>query len=201
MGEPADNAQAVDQASRILTDRELFALAAAKITISTVAPTPDSFAQFTKSPAVLAWSVHAVRDDLLRRQLVPTTKHTMEELRQGLIGTLCQRPEHLRTTMLEVALMEDVNDSIREAEELAQFARGIMESVPGCKLVVNLIPYNPTSHSRFKKPSAERVKDFQTHLWSEGIYAHVRSTRGDEKSAACGQLVTKRATKTPPPQP
>ena len=200
MGEPADNAKAVDQAARILTSRELFGLAATKVTVSTVAPSPDSFKHFTKSPVALAWSVHAVRDDL-RRQLVPTTKYTMEELRQGMIEALCQRPKHLRTTMLEVALMEDVNDGIREAEELAEFARVIVESVPGCKLVVNLIPYNPTGHSRFKTPSPERVKTFQMHLWSRGIYAHVRSTRGDEKSAACGQLATKKRTKTSLPQP
>ena len=198
MGEPADNADAVDQAARILTDRELFGLAAARVTVSTVGPSPESFARFAKSPVVLAWSVHAVRDDL-RRKLVPTTRHSMEELRQGLIDALAVRPKHLRTTMLEVALMEDVNDGIREAEELAQFARGIIEAVPDSKLVVNLIPYNPTEHSRFKKPSEERVKMFQTHLWSEGIYAHVRSTRGDEKSAACGQLATKRAKSSPLP--
>lgn len=199
MGEPADNAKAVDQACRIITDRELFGLAAARVTISTVAPSPDSFAQFTKSPAVLAWSVHAVRDDL-RKQLVPTTKNTMAELRQGLIDTLCQRPKHLRTTMLEVALMEDVNDGFREAQELAHFARDIIESVPDCKLVVNLIPYNPTGYSRFRKPSAERVKSFQTNLWSEGIYAHVRSTRGDEKSSACGQLATSKRVTTKSPR-
>lgn len=195
MGEPADNAEAVDQAARILTDRQLFGLAATKVTISTVAPSPESFALFAKTPSALAWSVHAVRDDL-RRKLVPTTKHGMEELRQGLIDALLQRPKHLRTTMLEVALMEDVNDGIREAEELAQFARGIVEAVPNCKLVVNLIPYNATEHSRFKTPGEERVKMFQTHLWSEGIYAHVRSTRGDETSAACGQLATQRANKS-----
>ena len=139
----------------------------------------------------MAWSVHAVRDEL-RKQLVPITKYTMKELRQGLINTLCHRPTDLRTTMLEVALIANVNDSSREAGELADFARSILEDVPNCKLVVNLIPYNPTGRSRFQKPDPDRVKAFQTHLWSEGIYTHIRTTRGDEKSAACGQLATKK---------
>lgn len=179
----------MSQAARIFTTRELFQLSATKVTVSTVAPSPDSFKRFAKIPAVLAWSVHAARDDL-RKVLVPTTKYPMVELRQGLIDTLVQRPKHLRATMLEVALMADVNDSDREADELAEFAREIVEQVPDCKLVVNLIPYNNTGNSRFRAPSQERVKAFQNRLWSHGIYVHVRSTRGDEKSAACGQLAT-----------
>ena len=61
MGEPADNADAVTQATRILTTRELFQLSATKVTVSTVAPTPKSFRKFKTAPCVLAWSVHAVR--------------------------------------------------------------------------------------------------------------------------------------------
>jgi 23S rRNA (adenine2503-C2)-methyltransferase len=191
MGEAADNVDAVTQAARILTTRELFQLSATKVTVSTVAPTPESFRQVSQAPVVLAWSVHAVRDDL-RKLLVPTTKYPMTELRQGLIDALQDKPKHLRTAMLEVALMENVNDSIREASELADFCRVIMDSVPQVKLIVNLIPYNPTGHARFRTPSAATVEAFQRHLWSEGIYAHVRKTRGDEKSAACGQLATKK---------
>ena len=198
MGEAADNVEAVTRAARILTTRELFQLSATKVTVSTVAPTPDAFRQFVDCPVVLAWSVHAARDDL-RKLLVPTTRYSMKELRQGLIDTLLERPKHLRTTMLEVALMENVNDGVAEAVELAEFARGIVDAVPACKLVVNLIPYNPTGHGRFRTPSAHRVQAFQKHLWSEGVYAHVRTTRGDEKSAACGQLATnKRVPKKVP---
>ena len=68
----------------------------------------------------------------------------MAELQQGLIRTLRQRPRHLRTIMLEVALMNQINDSIREADELAELAKGISQAVPDCKLLVNLIPYNDT---------------------------------------------------------
>lgn len=142
---------------------------------------------------VLAWSVHAVQDEL-RRQLVPTTKYTMVELRQGLIEALKRRS--LRTTMVEVALIDGVNDSIREADELATFVKEITTQVPNSKLICNLIPYNDIggggSASSFRKPSLERVMEFQQRLQELGVYAHVRGTRGDDESAACGQLATSR---------
>ena len=195
MGEPADNAENVKKATEIMTTRELFQLSATRVTVSTVAPDPGAFKSFGDN-CVLAWSVHAARDDL-RRQLVPTTKFAMAELRQGLIDALLERPHNFRTTMLEVALMAGVNDSEREADELASFAQAIPDSVPGCKLVVNLIPFNDIGHDLYEKPSPEAVLAFQKRLWSKGIYAHVRTTRGDDESAACGQLATKKAAIQP----
>jgi 23S rRNA (adenine2503-C2)-methyltransferase len=166
--------------------------------------------QFVYAPCVIAWSVHAV-DDTLRRRLVPTTRYTMYELRQGLIDTLLLRPlNYLRTTMIEVVLIDHVNDSIQHAEDMAMFVRGIVDAVPGCKLMVNLIPYNEinsndgsnnfniSSKSQsfvYRKPNMERVMQYQQHLWSRGVYAPVRVTRGDDESAACGQLVTSLASK------
>lgn len=141
MGEPADNAEAVIKATKILTDRQLFQLARSKVTVSTVAPNPESFALFEDAPCVLAWSVHAAKDDL-RRKLVPTTKYTMYELREGLIKTLLKRPKRLRTTMLEYVLIDNVNDNIDDAEALANFAGGLKDSVPGCKVMINLIRFN-----------------------------------------------------------
>eukprot|EP00970_Alexandrium_tamarense_P004231 scaffold706_cov190-Alexandrium_tamarense.AAC.17 len=94
-----------------------------KITISTVAPDPSAFATLGSAPAALAWSVHAV-DDSLRRQLVPTTKYSMEELQAGLVKALSLRSNKLRRTMLEVALMKDVPD---DARLLSEFAMSIMK--------------------------------------------------------------------------
>jgi 23S rRNA (adenine2503-C2)-methyltransferase len=190
MGEPADNADAVIRATEQLTTRELFQLSANKVTVSTVAPTPDAFRAFAKAPCVLAWSVHAANDDL-RRKLVPTTKYTMVELRQGLIDALLARPHNFRTTMVEVALMAGINDSEKEADELGEFVRGIVEAVPGCKLMVNLIPFNDIGQDLYKRPKMESVVAFQQRLWSQGVCAHVRTTRCDDESAACGQLATK----------
>jgi len=203
MGDGSDNAEAVSRAAEILTTRELFQLSATKVTISTVAPTPESFQLFGSTPAVLAWSVHAARDEL-RKELVPTTQYSMDELCQGLIDTLNQRPMNFRTTMLEVVLIDQVNDNIdTDGKALVELSRKIVDGVPGCKLVVNLIPFNeidtatkdlkkplPSSVRAYKTPSAERVKTFQKYLWDNGVYAHVRQTRGDDESAACGQLAT-----------
>ena len=164
---------------------------AAKVTVSTVAPTPESFWQFVDAPCTIAWSVHAV-DDKLRKRLVPTTRHTMHELRQGMIDTLKARPVNLRTSMLEVVLLDGVNDSLEHADELAEFAKVIINEVSGCKLVLNLIPYNPIEGGVFGKPSPETSMAFQNHLrFKHDLYSFVRVTRGDDESAACGQLTTK----------
>ncbi|KAL7543134.1 hypothetical protein ACHAWF_007328 [Thalassiosira exigua] len=191
MGEPADNAAAVVASVRALTDRRMFGLAQSKITISTVAPDPSAFLVLGRAPAALAWSVHAV-DDSLRRLLVPTTKHSMEELKTGLILALSQRSNKLRRTMLEVALIDNINDSDEDARLLALFSRSIMDEVPGSKVVVNIIPYNSIDHPTYRTPSMERVLDFQKRVADGGVLCYVRTTRGDEDSAACGQLATKR---------
>ena len=192
MGEPADAEQSVNAALDILTDVELYHLSPSKVTVSTVAPSPDAFAAFADSPCVLAWSVHAANDEL-RRQLVPTTRHSMEELRQGLVEALKKKPAKLRdTVMLEVALIDELNDGIKQADELADLALRIVDDLLNAKVLVNLIPFNDIGHPTYRKPSDERVRAFQERLWERGVYVHVRSTRGDDESAACGQLATKK---------
>lgn len=191
MGEPADNVEAVCKATEILTDVDLFHMAQTKVVVSTVAPTPEAFKSFKDAPCALAWSVHAVNDDL-RRKLVPTTKHTMHELRQGLIDALSLRPKRLRATMLEIALIKDINDHPGAAAELAEFSKVLIDSVPGIKLAVNLIPFNDIGHPTYEKPSKEAIKAFRNILRERNIICHVRTTRGDDESAACGQLTTKK---------
>jgi 23S rRNA (adenine2503-C2)-methyltransferase len=191
MGEPADNAEAVVKAVQQLTTRELFQWSRSKVTISTVAPSPDAFGQLAKANAMLAWSVHA-SNDILRKQLVPTTKYPMTALRQGLMATLQTRhPVGLRTIMMEVALMEGINDRLDDADHLADFLSPILNEVPSSKLAVNLIPFNDIGHPTYKTPSSAAVQAFQQRLWKHGIAAFVRTTRGDDESAACGQLATK----------
>ena len=197
MGDAADNVDAVKGAINIMTTRELFQFSASRVTVSTVAPSPQAFLDFADSKCILAWSVHATRDEL-RKQLVPTTKYPMVELRQGLIDALKQRK--LRTCMIEVALMDGVNDSMREAEELAEFLTYITNEVPGSKLLCNLIPYNDIGEGAggvvaYRKPSMEKVMAFQKRLQELSVYAHVRGTRGDEENSACGQLATSRKKK------
>lgn len=101
------------------------------------------------------------------------------------------RPLNARTCMLEVALMKDVNDRLEHADDLSEFIQGMIDQVPGIKPHINLIPYNDIGeHSLYEKPLTKDVTAFQKRLQSKGMYTHVRSTRGDDKTSACGQLAT-----------
>ena len=198
MGEPADNIPAVVKAATIMADGSAFQLAPRRITISTVAPNPGVFEQLAEAPVVLAWSVHCSRDEI-RKQLVPTTKHSMEELRDGLLSTLKHRSKRLRNTMLEVTLLDEINDSPEDAQHLADFCKPFTEG-PAIKLTVNLIPWNDISASfgpasGYRKPRMERIRAYQKVLGDNGILCYVRTTRGDEEDAACGMLSTKKRKK------
>jgi 23S rRNA (adenine2503-C2)-methyltransferase len=200
MGEPADNAAAVVQAARVLTDPFQFHLAPRRVTISTVAPDPSAFTTLGQAPAVLAWSVHATSNEL-RRELVPTTRHSMEELRESLIATLQGRSRRLRAVMLEITLLDQVNDTPEAAHLLADFCQPLLDRVASVKLVVNLIPWNDIGASfgpaaSYRKPSPERIAAYQAILVERGILCYVRLTRGDDESSACGQLATQRRSST-----
>jgi 23S rRNA (adenine2503-C2)-methyltransferase len=93
--------------------------------------------------------------------------------------------------MLEVALMKGVNDRLEHADDLAEFTQVILDQVPGVKPHINLIPFNDIGkHSIYDRPSNDDVAVFQKRLQSKGLNAHIRATRGDDKTAACGQLAT-----------
>jgi 23S rRNA (adenine2503-C2)-methyltransferase len=76
----------------------------------------------------------------------------------------------------------------------------ITDTVPGCKLIINLIPFNDIGQDLFQKPSTEAVVAFMRRLWGNGVHAHIRATRGDDESAACGQLATKKQRPQTPPK-
>jgi 23S rRNA (adenine2503-C2)-methyltransferase len=196
MGEPADNVDAVVRAAKVMTDPHGFALAPRKVTISTVAPSPEAFTALGEAPAVLAWSLHASRDSV-RRELVPTTQHTMVELRDALLAVLQKRSKRLRATMLEMTMLSGRNDSVEDAEHLADFCQPFLDDPAGIKLVVNLIPWNDIAAqsgpaANYQTPSPEALSAFQKTLMKRNILCYVRTTRGDDESAACGQLATKK---------
>jgi 23S rRNA (adenine2503-C2)-methyltransferase len=209
MGEPADNIDSVNLAARIMVDRRQFQLAGSKVVVSTVAPTPMAFKQIIggnsgsdAAEVVLAWSLHSSRNDV-RQKLVPTTRFSVEELREGLIEALQGRSKRLRNVMIEITLLDGINDSVDDARHVAEFCRPVQQRVPGLKLVVNLIPWNDIDAqfgpaSSYRKSSAERVVTFQKTLTEDDthkILCYVRTTRGDEEHAACGMLATKNKKK------
>ncbi len=191
MGDSGGNSHAVIEACSIMADRQCFGIPQNKITISTVGPRPETFQTLSRADAVLAWSVHAVNDDL-RKRLVPTTKYTMHELREGLVKALMNRSKRMRSVMFEVTLIENVNDGVTEAEDLADFCKQMSKEVEGMKLVVNLIPFNDIGHASYKRSPSQNVAKFQSVLVNSGVITYVRTTRGDDNDAACGQLATKK---------
>lgn len=179
MGEPFQNYEATMRMVRILHEEEGMNFGARRITVSTsgLVPFIDRLAR-EPFQVKLAVSLHAPNDDL-RSSLVPLN-------RRYPIGELiaaCRRyvGETGRRVTFEYVLIDGVNDSDANAEELARLLRGLL-----CH--VNLIPLNPTPAAPFGRPSVERINRFEQILRARGIPATVRYSRGVDISAACGQL-------------
>mmetsp|Transcript_47050 Transcript_47050/g.138835 ORF Transcript_47050/g.138835 Transcript_47050/m.138835 type:complete len:192 (+) Transcript_47050:666-1241(+) len=189
MGEPTDNADAVQRALELMTHPFGFRLAKQHICVSTVGPTTRHIRRMEAMPARLAWSLHAA-DDELRKLLVPTTRHSMAELRDAFGDVLSARRD--RGLMVELTMIDGINDQPEHAAQL----RELLEPLPG-KTRVNLIPYNVNeglgaAGALFLPSPPEAVKAFQRQLLDHGVICTVRTARGDDEAAACGQLATKR---------
>lgn len=179
MGEPFDNIEATFRFLDNITHPAGLNIGARKVTISTcgVVPGIRSLAQRGQQFG-LAVSLHAPRDDL-RQELLPITRrYPIEEL-------LAACREYVEATGRRVTfaytLIADVNDSLREARELAELLQELL-----CH--VNLIPFNIVTERDFHLPAPERVRAFQRILEERGIPTTVRKSRGEEVDAACGQL-------------
>ena len=128
----------------------------------------------------LAISLHAPNDPI-RDQLVPINRrYPIASLLEACRGYLGSIGPH-RKLLFEYTLLRSVNDDVGHARELANLLRGLP-----CK--INLIPFNSFDYSDYQPPSRQAVLDFQTVLIEQGYTAMIRSTRGDDISAACGQL-------------
>ena len=180
MGEPLLNFDAVLTAVNIMMDDMAFGLSKRKITISTsgVVPAIEKLSQYTDCS--LAISLHAPNDHI-RDQLVPINRrYPIASLLEACRGYLGSIGPH-RKLLFEYTLLRGVNDDVGHARELANLLRGLP-----CK--INLIPFNSFDYSGYQPPSRQTVLDFQTVLIEQGYTAMIRSTRGDDISAACGQL-------------
>ena len=204
-GEPLDNADAVEGALRALTDQRLFGLAPRRITVSTVGPSPEAIRRMATWPAHIAWSVHAA-DDELRKQLVPSAKHSAAALRDAFRDVLTARHEpgsvqsnmlsgrQSRSIMIEATLIDGVNDAPSHAEQLVQLLMPLVAEDIAVR--VNLIPYNRNDGLRgewaasFRPSPAEHVKAFRARLLDAGMFCSTRAQRGAEDAAACGMLAT-----------
>ena len=188
MGEPLLNFDNVIAAVALMMDDLGYGISKRKVTISTAGVVPAIYKLAETTDASLAISLHAPNDEL-RNQLVPINrKYNIAELLAA-----CRRyAENFgekRTVTIEYTLLDGVNDRPAHAQELAV----LLADFP-CK--INLIPFNPFPGSGYKRPSMMAVRGFQDRLVKAGHSVTVRTTRGQDIQAACGQLVGDVADKT-----
>jgi len=182
MGEPLLNYDAVVQAIRVMNDPRGLCLSSRRITLSTVGVLPKLRRLLEDVPVSLAISLHAASDEV-RDRLVPLNRrYPIAELLRTCRGLAL--PARRRITF-EVTLIDGVNDSLEEADRLARLLRGIPAKV-------NLIPLNENPGIPYRRPPEARVEAFRERLRERGVHAVRRATRGDDISAACGQLKGKR---------
>jgi 23S rRNA (adenine2503-C2)-methyltransferase len=180
MGEPLANLAAVVKSIRIMIDARLgIGYSPRRITVSTVGLVSGIERLGRENLKVnLAVSLHAATDQT-RGQLMPVNRSwnlaaLMEALRRY---PLAPR----QRLFFEYVMLEGVNDSIQDAEQLARLLRGI-------KAKVNLIPFNDWEGSSFRRPPLARILAFQGALLNAGITTTVRWSKGEDIGAACGQL-------------
>jgi 23S rRNA (adenine2503-C2)-methyltransferase len=180
MGEPMANYDEMIRAVKILTHPRGFGLGQRHITISTIGIKSGIEKLAEENLQIgLAISLHAPTNEL-RKKLVPTaTSNSVEEIIES--GYNYFKKTGRRVTF-EYALMDGVNDSPEIANNLAKLLQGNGSHV-------NLIPINPTAGD-FKRPSNNRVHEFERILSSAGVNCTIRIEKGTEISAACGQLRT-----------
>ena len=182
MGEPLLNFDNVVAAMNLMCDDLAYGLSKRKVTLSTsgVVPNLDRLAEW--ADVSLAVSLHAPNDQL-RDEIVPINrKYPIERLLASAKAYLDAQSDKKRVMTIEYTLLAGVNDSVDQARELA----ALLEDYP-CK--INLIPFNDFPDSGYQRPSGNAVSRFWQVLTDAGFVVTVRTTRGDDIDAACGQLV------------
>ena len=182
MGEPLLNFDNVVAAMDLMLEDLAYGLSKRRVTLSTsgVVPALDKLAEV--SEVSLAISLHAPNDEL-RSQLVPINrKYPIAMLLQSARNYIDAQSDKKRVVTVEYTLMAGINDQQEHARDLAV----LLADFP-CK--INLIPFNAFPQSGYERPSGNAVSRFWQVLVDAGFVVTVRTTRGDDIDAACGQLV------------
>jgi 23S rRNA (adenine2503-C2)-methyltransferase len=181
MGEPLLNFDNAVAATELMMDDLAFGISKRRVTVSTAGVVPAIYRLAEVTDVSLAISLHAPTD-ALRDELVPLN-------RKYPIAALLDACRHYveglgerRSLTMEYTLLKGVNDSLDHARALARLLRDVR-----CK--INLIPFNPFPASGYERPDDATVRRFQTLLMNAGYATMLRTTRGDDIDAACGQLV------------
>ncbi|QFU15078.1 23S rRNA (adenine(2503)-C(2))-methyltransferase RlmN [Microvirga thermotolerans] len=179
MGEPLYNIDNVIAAIGVMSDNEGLGLSRRRITVSTSGVVPQMERLGAEANTMLAISLHAVRDDL-RDVLVPINrKYDIAQLLDA-----CRAYPGLsnaRRITFEYVMLKGVNDSDADARELVRLLKGIPAKI-------NLIPFNPWPGSKYECSDWERIERFSEIVFRAGYASPVRTPRGRDILAACGQL-------------
>lgn len=179
MGEPLYNFENVKQAMLIAADGEGLSMSKRRITLSTSGVVPEIPRWGEETGTMLAISLHATRDEL-RDELVPiNNKYPIAQLLEA-----CRAYPGLsnaKRITFEYVMLKDVNDSLAEARALVKLLSGIPAKI-------NLIPFNPWPGSTYECSDWERIEEFADVVNRAGYASPVRTPRGRDIFAACGQL-------------
>jgi len=179
MGEPLHNYEPVLAAIRRFADPDGLAIAPRRVTLSTAGLVPQ-IERLAKEPTRprLAISLTAANDELRDRLFPINRRYPLPRLLEA-----CSRfplgPREKLT--FEYVLLDEVNDSDRDADEL-------VELLSSLRAKVNLIPHNPAPELPYRASPLERIERFQQRLVRGGLPAYIRRPRGQDIAAACGQL-------------
>jgi 23S rRNA (adenine2503-C2)-methyltransferase len=179
MGEPLYNFEAVRDALLVVQDGEGIGISKRRITLSTSGVVPNIARAGAEIGTMLAISLHAVNDEL-RNELVPLN-------RKYPIATLLEACRtypglsNARRITFEYVMLKGVNDTLDEAKKLVKLLKGIPAKI-------NLIPFNPWPGSRYECSDWEQIEKFSEYIFNAGYSSPVRTPRGRDILAACGQL-------------
>jgi 23S rRNA (adenine2503-C2)-methyltransferase len=179
MGEPLYNLDSVAAAIDIIADGEGIAISRRRITVSTSGVVPELEPLGTRTQAMLAISLHAT-NDALREELVPLNrKYPLAELMAGIRAY--PGLSNARRVTFEYVMLKGVNDSPAEARALVQLLKGLPAKI-------NLIPFNPWPGSPYQCSDWGTIETFAAILNRGGYASPIRTPRGRDILAACGQL-------------
>ena len=179
MGEPLYNFEAVRDGLGVVADGEGLSISKRRITLSTSGVVPNIARAGTDIGVMLAVSLHAVTDEL-RNELVPLNrKYPLRELLDA-----CRNYPGLsnaRRITFEYVMLKGVNDSLADAQALLRLLKGTPAKI-------NLIPFNPWPGSKYECSDWEQIEKFSEVVFNAGYASPVRTPRGRDILAACGQL-------------
>jgi len=179
MGEPLYNYEPVRDAILVMSDNEGIGISRRRITLSTSGVVPMIEKIGAETGAMLAISLHAVHDDL-RNELVPLNrKYPIAQLLEA-----CRNYPGLsnaRRITFEYVMLKGVNDSLDDAKKLVKLLKGIPAKI-------NLIPFNPWPGTQYECSDWDQIEKFSDYIFNAGYSSPVRTPRGRDILAACGQL-------------